>query len=159
MIVPLAHSPHVEFARTASPDARGGALRARMGWCCAALGFFCFLPYPALPAGSYSAVQVGNVLVLAMALPVLLLPWRHRPFWVYPLVMAPLCVSTLKAGLAQQTGLDLCLKALVVWGVSLVALLATQLLAPRYALHLLTGIAAAMGLHAAVGLWQLYSFS
>jgi hypothetical protein len=157
MIARLAHLSPTESA--AHPAVSGEALRARMGWCCAALGFLCFMPYPALPVGSYSAIQAGNVLALALSVPVLLLSWKHRPFWVYPLLMAPLCVSALKAGLAQQSGLDLCLKALVVWGVSLVALLATQLMAPRYALHLLTGVAAAILLHSAVGLWQLYSFS
>ena len=159
MIAQLVHPPPTEPARPMRPVVLEEALRARMGWCCAALGFLCFMPYPALPVGSYSAIQAGNVAASVLAVPVLLMSWKRRPFWVYPLLLAPLCVSTLKAGLAQQSGLDLCLKALVVWGVSLVALPPTQLLAPRYALHLLTGVAAAMLLHAAVGLWQLYSFS
>jgi hypothetical protein len=159
MIAQPAHSPPTEQARPATPAVLGETLRARTGWCCAALGFLCFMPYPALPVGSYSAVQAGNALALVVSVPVLLVSWKRRPFWVFPLLMAPLCVSALKAGLAQESGLDLCLKALVVWGVSMVTVLATQALAPRHALHLLAGVAAAVLVHAAVGLWQLYSFS
>ena len=131
MIAQLAHPPPTETAVMASPGARRDALRARMGWCCAALGFFCFMPYPALPVGSYSAIQGGNVLALALSAPILLLSWKQRPFWVYPLLMAPLCVSALKAGLAQQSGLDLCLKALVVWGVSLMLIIDVALFGER----------------------------
>jgi hypothetical protein len=73
--------------------------------------------------------------------------------------MAPLCISALKAAVVGQDGLDLCLKALSVWGLSCLAIVPVQLCAPRYGPHLLNGIAAAMLVHTAVGLWQLYGFT
>jgi hypothetical protein len=165
MIVPLEQLPPTERAprpRAASPLSRVdryAALRAPLGLCVAALGFFCFMPYPALRVGNASALQAGNVLVLLLSIPALFLSWRKQPFWVYPLLAAPLCFSVLKAAVAGQSALDVCLKTLVVWNVSILAVLATQLVAPRYALQVLTGIAAAMLVHAAVGVLQVYWFS
>jgi hypothetical protein len=134
-------------------------LRAPVGLCCAAMGFFCFLPYPAIAVGNASALQIGNVLVLFLSVPALFVSWKRRPFWVFPLLMAPLCISVLKAAVVGDSGLDICLKALATWGISCMAVLATQLCAPRYGLQILTGVAFATLLHAAVGLWQLHGFS
>ena len=146
-------------AGLALPPSRARVLRAPLGLCCAALGFFCFMPYPAYAVGNSSALQIGNVLVLAMGAAALLAPWKGRPYWVVPLLVAPMCVSTLKAAVAGQDGVDTSVKTLVVWSVSMAAVLATQLWAPRHALHLLTGIALATLVHAGVGLLQLYRFS
>lgn len=166
MIAPLEQSPLIEAARrmpAIAPRAGAGAvaaaLRAPAGVFCAALGFCCFMPYPALRMGNASALQAGNVLVLVLAAVALFVPWKGRPFWVCPLLAAPLCISALKVALTGQAGLDLSLKALVVWTLSILAVLATQLVAPRYAVQLLTGIACAVLIHAAVGLWQAYAFS
>ena len=143
----------------APPRPPAEALRAPLGWYCAALGFFCFLPYPALAVGNTSALQVGNALVLLLGVPAVLVSWRRRPYWVFPLLAAPLCVSSLKAAVAGQDGLDVSLKTLTTWGVSMMAVLAAQLCAPRHAVRLLTGVAAATLLHAGVGLAQVHSFS
>ena len=151
--------PLIEIGALAPPDARPEALRALVGALAAALGFFCFLPYPALAVGNATAVQGGNALALLAALPAVFMPWKGRSFWVYPALMAPLCFATLKAALAGQEGLDVCFKTLIVWGVSCLAVLVTQIYAPSYAVQLLTGVAAATVLHAAVGLWQVYAFS
>lgn len=159
MIVSSEQLPLIEIAPVAPERSRPDALRACVGLFCAALGFFCFLPYPALAVGNASAVQGGNLLVLVAVVPLLFMSWKGRPFWVYPVVMAPLCIATLKAGLAGQAALDVCFKTLMVWGLSCLAVLVTQLYAPRYGLQLLTGIAAATLLHALVGLWQVYGFS
>lgn len=159
MIVPLEQPLLTEAARRAPVRPATEALRAPFGLFCAALGFFCFMPYPALPVGNATAIQAGNVLVLVLVLPALLVSWKRRPFWVTPLLVGPLCVSALKAAVAGSDELDVCLKSLAVRILSCLAILATQMAAPRYALHLLTGIAAATLVHAAVGLLQLHSFS
>ena len=134
-------------------------LRAPLGLCCAALGFFSFMPYPAIGVGNSSAIQAGNLLVPAMAAGALFVSWKRRPFWVFPLLVAPLCASALKVSVTGETGLETCLKALAVWGLSCMTVLAAQLYVQRYALHLLAGIALATLVHVAVGLVQLYSFS
>ena len=164
MIVPLEQLPPVSarpmrlrLAWPANPSAE--AVRAPLGLCCAALGFLCFMPYPALRVGNASAVQGGNVLVLLLAAAALMVSWKGKPFWVFPVLAAPLFVSVLKAALAGQGGLDVSLKSLPVWTLSCMAILATQLCAPRYAVHLLAGIAAAILVHAAVGAWQVYAFA
>src|SRR4051812_35196629 len=153
---PLPTEPDPRPARVARPGSRADVLRAPLALCCTALGFFCFMPYPALAIGNSSALQIGNVLVLAMGAGALLTSWKGRPFWLFPLLVGPLCVSAAKVALTGQTGLDVCLKALVVWGLSAMTVLAAQLYARQYALQLLTGIAVATLVHVAVGAVQLY---
>lgn len=159
MIAPLEQPLPTEPARVALPRPSPEALRAPVGLYCAALAFFCFLPYPAYAVGNATALQVGNLMVLLLALPAVLVSWRRRPYWVFPLIMAPLCVSALKAAVAGHDELDVALKGLLVWGLSAMTVLAAQLCAPRHALQMLTGIAAACLLHAFVGLWQVHAFS
>ena len=159
MIAPLEQPLPTEAARLALPRPRLEALRAPVGMYCAALGFFCFLPYPAIAVGNASAVQIGNVLVLLLGIPAVLVSWRRRPYWVFPLLLAPLCLSALKAAVAGHDELEVSLKTLSVWGLSCMTVLATQLCGPKYAVHVLTGVAAAALLHAGVGLWQVHGFS
>jgi hypothetical protein len=151
--------PLIEIGPLSPPDARPEALRALVGPLAAALGFFCFLPYPAVAVGNATAVQAGNVLVLLLAAPALLLSWKGRPFWMVPALLAPMVLATLKAALTNQAPLDVSFKVVIVWAASCLAALVTQLYAPRYAVQLLAGVAAAIVLHAAVGLWQVYAFS
>src|SRR2546428_1018255 len=115
--------------RLALPPSRADVLRAPLGLCCALLGFFCFMPYPAISVGNSSAIQAGNLLVLAMTASALFVSWKRRPFWIAPLLVAPLCLSTLKVAVTGQTGLDTCLKALAVWGLSCMTVLTVQLYA------------------------------
>ncbi len=123
------------------------------------LGFLCFMPYPAISIGNQSALQSGNMLSLLLLIPAVALPWRYRPVFFYPLILMPLVLSAIKVAFSGNGDLNLCLKDITVWATACVTLVVIQLYAPRYALHLLTGIAAAMLLHALVGLWQLYSFT
>ncbi len=125
-----------------------------------ALGFTCFMPYPAISIGRQSALQIGNVLTLLLFLPALpMLPWRQRPFYLFPLILIPLALSALKASASEVGDLDLCFKAILVWGISGLTMLLTQASAPRFHLHLLTGIAAATVLHVIVGAWQMIAFT
>jgi hypothetical protein len=133
----------------------GGALAVASGMA----GFFCLLPYPALAVGGTSALQIGNFLTVLMVLPVLAMSWRGRPFWIYPVILLPLCLSAAKVGVAGDGDVGAASKAMAVWAVSCLTLLVPQLYGRRFALHILTGVAIAVLLHAGLGLWQLYSFS
>lgn len=124
-----------------------------------ALGFFCFLPYSSISVGNRSALQFGNLLTLLLALPALFVSWRHRPFWVYPLLMGPLCLATVKVALTGEGDPSLALKNTLDIGLACLTILVVQLWAPKYGVELLTGIAVVTIAHTAVGLLQLYSFS
>ena len=50
---------------------------------CGLLGFFCFMPYPAMPVGSSSAIQIGNVLTLLMVAPVLMMSWKKAAGFIF----------------------------------------------------------------------------
>src|SRR4051794_21730568 len=126
MIASSEQLPLIEVGRVATRRTRPRSVRAPVGAVCGVMGFLCFLPYPALGVGNATAVQMGNVVVLAMCVPAAFMAWRGRPFWVFPLLLSPLCVATAKAALAGQDGLDVCFKALAVWGISCAAVLATQ---------------------------------
>jgi hypothetical protein len=160
VIAPLKQPLRFEMAQRVLPlRVRAQSAGAGIALAAGAAGFFCLIPYPALAVGGTSALQIGNVFTLLMVLPIVAMSWRGRAFWIYPLILVPLCFSALKIGVTGDGELGICLKAIVVWAVSCLALLIPQLYARRYALNLLTGIAAATLLHAGIGLWQVYSFS
>jgi hypothetical protein len=160
MIAPLKQPLRFEMAQRVLPlHARARTADAGIALAACAAGFFCLIPYPALAIGGTSALQIGNVFTLLMVLPILAMSWSRRAFWIYPLILVPLCFSALKIGVAGDGDLGVSLKATVVWAISCLTLLIPQLYTRRYALNLLTGIAAATLLHAGIGLWQLYSFS
>ena len=123
-----------------------------------AWGFFCFIPYPGHPIGNMSALQIGNVLTLLMCVPLAAVSWERKPYWLYFWILIPLLVSTVRVAVSQDADLGLAVKGLPTYVLSCMALLVVQHYAPRHALPLLTGIAAATLLHVAVGLYQLYSF-
>ena len=122
------------------------------------LGFLCFLPYPALAVGGNSAVQIGNVFSVLLALPILAVSWRRQPFYLYLVIVLPLCVAALKVAAVGGSGLDVSLKTTAVWMVVCVTLLAAQLYFPRYSLQILTGIAVVTLVHVFVGFWQAIAF-
>src|SRR5438105_3351964 len=115
----------------ADPEARWSRFPWGGPWITALFGFLAFLPYPAIPVGSSTGVQFGSLLTLVVAVPCLLLPWRGRPFFLAPLLLAPLAISLVKVAVTDGSQLDLGLKSLVAGGLPLVTLMATQRLAPR----------------------------
>ena len=124
-----------------------------------ALGFFCFLPYPAYSIGNTSALQIGNVFTLLMILPVFTLAWRGRPFWIFPLILGPLVLSALKVAVVGGGDVGVCFKTIAMWALSCLTLLIPMIYARRHALDLMTGMALATLVHAGIGIWQYYSFA
>jgi hypothetical protein len=161
MIAPLKRPLRFEMPSQVMPPVRGeqAAREGRLGWLLGAAGFFCLMPYPAMAIGGTSALQVGNVLTLLLVLPVLAISWRGRAFWMLPVLVLPLMLASLKVGIAGGGEMGISVKGTAVWAVSMMALLIPQLYARRYATALLTGAALATLVHAAVGAWQVYSFS
>ncbi|HEV7299969.1 MAG TPA: hypothetical protein VGN72_11440 [Tepidisphaeraceae bacterium] len=159
MFAPSAHLPRTELPleyRTipSSLDDSG-----RFALLVGSLGFFSLIPYMGIPVGDQTALQVGHFLAALICAGLLFVSWRNRPFWIYPLMIAPLCLSVLRVSVEGNGDASLGLKSLLVWMTSLVPLLAVQLCAPRYLLAFLTGAACATLLHFAVGLWQLMVFA
>ncbi len=123
------------------------------------MAFACFLPYPAMAIGNATAIQLGNVITAVMVLPVLMMSWSRRPFFLYPMLMMPLALSALWVAASGRGDAMVSLKTMIAWGISAIAMLAAQLWSPRYSLAMLTGMALATLLHTAVGAWQFYAFS
>lgn len=122
------------------------------------LGFFCFLPYPAISAGNNSAIQIGTLITLAMLPPIFMTSWRRQPFYLFPLLLLPLCTSAVKIAVLQQSGLDSSLKTLISSAIPYLTLLPAVFYAPKWSLQIMTGIAVATVLHVLVGCWQEYVF-
>jgi len=129
-----------------------------VGYLIAAFGFFGFFPYPAVALGHASALQIGNVLALLLALPLLVVGAKGRPLFVSAMIMLPLLVSALRVGLAGDVDAGLPFKEITVWASGCLAMLVTQLYAPRYGGYLVGGIAAATLIHAGIGALQVHQF-
>lgn len=140
-------------------EMRDEARDAGVALLCGVFGFFCFMPYPAMPVGSSSAIQIGNVLTLLMAAPVLTMSWKGRGFYIYPLILGALALSMLKVAVMGGGELSVCFKATLVWVLVGMTILIPQIYARAYSVELLTGIALATLVHSAVGVLQFYSFS
>jgi hypothetical protein len=121
--------------------------------------FLAFVPYPAIAIGPHTGLQLGDLIALPLAAMTLTLCWKRKPYFFLPLLLLPSCLSLVKVALSGDGSLDLGLKSITTTAISGMSLLATQMLAPRYTLSLLKGIAWAVVLHTAVGIWQLYSFT
>jgi hypothetical protein len=161
MIAPLEQPQPTEATRTvAAYVGQAAARRAdlRDAWLAGALGFLCVMPYLAFPAGNNTAVQAGNLLTLGMVVPALLLSWRNKILWLFPLMLLPLFISAGKVAVTNGD-LSLSFKSILVWAMSTLTIIATQLYAPRHYLAILTGLAVATILHVTVGVWQWYAFA
>jgi hypothetical protein len=117
------------------------------------------MPYPAIGIGNNSAIQAGNIATFIALLCASVVLWEHVSLATVFLVLAPRCVSTLKVLLIDGGDASICFKSTISWAVTLLTVVAVQIHAPRQARAMLTGIAIATLIHAAVGALQLYSFS
>jgi hypothetical protein len=149
----------IELMPDEQRPARAGRAARRIGYLVGLFGFCCFMPYAAIPIGHNSAIQIGNLLTLLLVLPIVAVPWRRQPFWIYPALLSAMVISTTKVALSGEGELELCFKVMTFWGLSLLTLLPTQFYSEEYSLELLTGIAVAAIVHTAMGIWQWRAFS
>jgi hypothetical protein len=122
------------------------------------LGFIVFVPYPALSIGSNTGLQLGDVLSVLFALPLLFMSWKGKPYYLFGLIILPLFISGTKAAILLEPGLDTWMKSAVAESIFLMTLLAAQAALPLYFLEILAGIAVAALFHDMVGFWQMYVF-
>jgi hypothetical protein len=132
---------------------RNGAIAAFI------LGMIAFLPYPALPIGGNTGLQLGDFFSIGFALPLVFLSWKRNPYYLFGLLLIPLCTSALKVVILNEPGLEICLKSAVTVAIFCITILAAQLFLPTYLLETMLGVAAAALLHVAVGAWQMYVFA
>lgn len=163
MIAPYRQPPLPDLASRVTRDTSvltADAARARrVAWLMGILGFWAFVPYPAINAGNYTAIQIGNILTFILALPLIFAVNRSRLFHVYLLLLVPLCLTCLKTAIVGDGDLDLSLKVIAVSGITFLIIPVVQTYGATWSLWMLTGIAIATILHTAIGLWQMHGFS
>ena len=117
------------------------------------------MPYPALSIGSNTGLQLGDVVSVLFALPLLFMSWKGKPYYLFGLIILPMCISSTKAAIMLEPGLDTCMKSAIAESIFLVTLLAAQAALPLYFLEILAGIAVAALFHDMLGFWQMYVFA
>lgn len=126
-----------------------------------AFAFLCFFPYPALPIGSTSGLQLNHVMALALIPLIALgrLPWRHLV--VFMALMCCLLLSGFCAVLWQSAVIpDLFIKSFIAIGIATVVLIPGGYFTRAGNLAaLVTGASLAILIHAGVGVYQAYQFS
>jgi hypothetical protein len=125
----------------------------------ALFAFLCFMPYPAITVGNYSALQLGNLATIVALFCTSVAIWGRITVGSVFLVIMPRFVSTLKVLVLDNRDASTCMNSTIFWAVTLLTLVAFQAHARRHALAMFTGIAIAMLVHAAIGAYQIYSFS
>lgn len=135
-----------------APTPMGSALAAAL------VGFAVSLPYPALPIGNRTGLQIGHVVCAVAAIPLLWRPIWTRVMSVPLLLLFPMAFSFVRVVVSSDGDPDLAAKVVVSFAGSMMALAAVQMLRPALAAWLLTGVALATLVHVGVGLWQEYVF-
>jgi hypothetical protein len=123
--------------------------------------FVWFFPNPGLPLGNSTGLQAGQILAL-LALPVILLiGLPRRETLALVLIVLPAALSSFVAVLTRDALSDgVAVKSLVGGALVFVALVpAGRVVDKRYLVPLLCGAAWAIVLHAALGVYQAYSFT
>src|SRR5689334_12891964 len=114
----LKQPPRTELLLAPPAPVGSRAASRRLGWLVGAMGFCCLMPYVAIPVGNRSAIQIGDIITIVLVLPVVVLSWKNHPFWIYPALIAPMCISAFKVSLVGDDP-ALSLKVVVVWSFSL----------------------------------------
>jgi hypothetical protein len=124
--------------------------------------FACFLPNPALPIGSNTGLQTGQMMAL-ISVPFILLMTGlpKRQTLVATLLFLPVLLSGFLTILTDRAfSTEVVFKVTVSMALVLVVLVpAGKVASKKYAVPLLSGVAWAIVLNAVVGLYQVYSFA
>jgi hypothetical protein len=122
----------------------------------------CFFPNPALPIGSNTGLQAGQIMAL-MSLPFILLKSGvpKRQTLVSMLLFLPVLLSGFLTVLTDNAlANDVVLKVTIAMALVLVVLVpAGKVVNEKYAVLLLSGVAWAIVLNALLGLYQAYRFT
>lgn len=123
--------------------------------------FICFFPNPALPIGTSTGLQAGQVLAL-MSLPVILvlgLP-KRQTLALLLLLLPVLLAGFLVVLTGRASSNEVVLKTMVATLLALVVLIpAGKIVNKRYMVPLLASVAWALVLHAVAGFYQAYWFA
>src|SRR5262249_12330724 len=139
------------------------SVTGRGDWERVAARFFaaaCFFPYPALAIGGNNGLQLSQALALA-SVPFLLFRPPGRPFGALVILVVPLYLSMLvNAVFGDVPSVSVLPKETISLSIAMLVLWPAQWLARRRAFpEVLTAAAGAMLVHAAIGLYQVYSFT
>src|SRR3954467_12333750 len=120
----------------------------------------CFFPYPALAIGGNNGLQLSQALAMA-SVPLLLVRAPGRPFGALLIVLIPIYLSMLvNVMFGDVPSVSVLPKETISLSVAMLVLWPSQWLAERRLFpRVLTAAALAMLVHAAIGLYQVYSFT
>ena len=123
-------------------------------------GFSCFFPYPALPIGGNTGLQLNHALTCALV-PLLVIRPLGRGFLAYLLLLGPVFLSMfLNVLIGDIPALDVLPKEAIAFSLAISVLWATDFACRRGVFRdVLAAAVLAIGLHALVGMIQLSSFS
>lgn len=117
-------------------------------------GVVIFLPYPALPAGGSTGVQMSH-LMLALLTPLAIIH-RHRialAWYGYLLLAVPMFVGVFAQGFRSFS-----LNAAALQGYTFLVIPVTALIFQSRPRTFLAAVCAVISLHGAVGIWQWFAF-
>src|SRR5690349_8902459 len=140
MIASSAQPPPTESAHAAPLRVRNQTLRLEQlkALAVGALGFFCCMPYVALPVGARTALQVGSIVSIVLVAPSIYF-CRKRELWLALVLCVPLLIASLKVGVVDDD-LQLASKAVVTSILCLATVIAAIAWAPKFSNALQTGI-------------------
>lgn len=117
-------------------------------------GLAIFLPYPAIPAGANTGLQIGH-LMMAVLVP-LAVVHRHRIAWAwyaYLLLAVPQFIGVFAQGFSSMS-----MNAAVVQIITMLVIPVTALVFQSRPRTMLAAVCVALAFHGAVGIWQWFAF-
>ncbi len=117
-------------------------------------GFFIFLPYPAIPVGGNTGLQMGHLMLLGLAP----LAFIHRErialaWYAYLLLAVPQFIGIFAQGFSSMS-----MNAAVVQMFTMLVIPATSLIFKSRPRTFLAAVCAVLSLHGVVGIWQWIAF-
>jgi len=117
-------------------------------------GLSIFLPYPAIPVGANTGLQVGHLLMVGLA--PLALVHRYRIAWAwyaYLLLAVPQFIGVFAQGFSSMS-----MNAAVVQIITMLVIPVTALVFQSRPRTFLAAVCVALAFHGAIGIWQWFAF-
>jgi hypothetical protein len=120
-----------------------------------------FLPYPGLPIGDHTGLELHNLLTLALVPFALMTGVDLRLFAAFIMLLIPPFVSAIAgATLGRIDAFNVVIAVLMNTIVCFLALLPASMFARKeYLTSILRGVGIALGIHVAAGAYQVYAFA